>query len=51
LSEPVKKYKGKLKFFDENKNYGFFVLDDDGSDIFVHFDDLSKAGITKERLR
>ena len=26
-------------------------MDKDGSDIFVHFDDLSKVGITKEILR
>jgi len=36
-----------LKFFDEKKKYGFFVLDD-GSDVFVHLDDLEKAGVTKE---
>lgn len=27
------------------------VLDNDGSDIFVHYDDLQKAGITKEFMR
>lgn len=26
-------------------------MDQDNSEIFVHFDDLSKAGITKEYLR
>ena len=26
-------------------------MDGDGSDIFVHFDDLSKAGVTKDMLR
>lgn len=42
---------GSLKFFDENKNYGFIVMDDDNRDIFVHYDDLQKAGITKEFLK
>lgn len=42
---------GKLKFFDETKNYGFIVNEEDGCDIFVHFDDLLKAGITKEILK
>ncbi len=42
---------GRIKFFDEGQNYGFFVLDCDGSDLFVHYDDLVKAGITKEVLR
>jgi len=51
LEESNQKYTGRLKFFDENKNYGFIIMDEDGSDIFVHYDDLSKAGITKELLR
>ena len=43
--------KGKLKFFDEVKNYGFIISDEDGKDIFVHYDDLCKASVTKEFLR
>ena len=39
---------GYLKFYDESKLYGFLVLDQDQSDIFVHFDDLKIAGVTKE---
>ena len=46
-----KRFTGKLKFFDEGKNYGFLVMDEDGSDIFVHYDDLSLAKISKEHLR
>ena len=42
---------GRLKFFDEAKNYGFIIMDEDGSDIFVHFDDLAKAGVAKDLLR
>jgi hypothetical protein len=41
------RYKGRLKFFDESKQYGFIVMDTDKSDIFVHYDDLNKANITK----
>ncbi|CAD8147786.1 unnamed protein product [Paramecium pentaurelia] len=44
-------YTGRLKFFDEQKNYGFIVMDEDKSDIFVHLDDLQKAGVTKEILK
>lgn len=51
LDEGKERYTGRLKFFDENKNYGFIIMDGDGSDIFVHFDDLSKAGVTKDMLR
>jgi hypothetical protein len=42
---------GKLKFFDEDKNYGFIVIDVVEKDIFVHFGDLNKAGLSKEQLR
>lgn len=51
LEESENRYTGRLKFFDEAKSYGFLVLDSDNSDIFVHLDDLQKAGITKEELR
>lgn len=40
LDEGKERLTGKLKFFDENKSYGFIIMDDDGSDIFVHYDDL-----------
>ncbi len=42
---------GSLKFFDEIQQYGFFVLDTDGSDLFVHYDDLLKSGITLNTLQ
>lgn len=34
------RFTGRLKFFDEGKNYGFIVCDHDNTDIFVHADDL-----------
>lgn len=46
-----KRYTGRLKFFDDGKNYGFIIMDSDESDIFVHYDDLQKAGITKEVIK
>jgi len=51
LDEGKQRHTGRLKFFDENKNYGFIIMDEDGSDIFVHYDDLQKAGINKEYLK
>ena len=51
LDEGKQRHFGKLKFFDENKNYGFIIMDEDGSDIFVHYDDLQKAGINKDALK
>lgn len=47
---PTKRSTGRLKFFDQNGNYGFIVVDGLNSDLFVHYDDLSKAGINKDRL-
>ncbi|CAD8095916.1 unnamed protein product [Paramecium sonneborni] len=49
MANPI--YTGRLKFFDEQKNYGFIVMDEDKSDIFVHLDDLQKAGVSKEVLK
>lgn len=58
VDEPNRRYTGRLKFFDESKNYGypydlcrFIVMDEDCSDIFVHYDDLEKAHIDKEFMR
>lgn len=46
-SSENKRYTGRLKFFDDARNYGFIIMDADESDIFVHYDDLQKAGISK----
>lgn len=44
---PNQRYSGRLKFFDQNGNYGFIVVDGFGCDLFVHYDDLQKTGIAK----
>ena len=36
---------GRLKFFDRAKKYGFIVNEETNEDIFVHYDDLKKAGL------
>lgn len=51
LEESVHRYLGTVKFFDENKGYGFLIMDFDNSEIFVHFDDFEKnQGISKENI-
>jgi len=40
---------GKLKFYNDKKEYGF-VTTDKLKDIFIHKDDLIKAGINTKEL-
>ena len=36
---------GVVKFYNENKAYGFITPDDGGKDIFVHISAVERAGI------
>ena len=36
--------KGKVKWFDGKKGYGFIEAEDSGGDVFVHFGDVEPKG-------
>ncbi|EAS02667.2 cold-shock DNA-binding domain protein (macronuclear) [Tetrahymena thermophila SB210] len=51
LEQTEEKKKGRLKFFDTSNNFGFFNLDEDQSDVFVHLDDLQVTTVPKDILK
>lgn len=39
--------RGKVKWFNSVKGYGFILPDDGGKDIFVHITEIEKSGVRR----
>ncbi|MFU8806075.1 MAG: cold-shock protein [Bradymonadaceae bacterium] len=40
----AEKIRGRVKWFNEDKGYGFIERDDQGEDVFLHYNDLQSEG-------
>jgi len=40
----TKSQKGKIKFYDSSKGYGFIYPEGNGEDVFIHRSELEKSG-------
>lgn len=41
----TKRAKGEVKFYNDEKGFGFLKSDEAGTDVFIHINDLRRCGI------
>jgi cold shock CspA family protein len=51
LEDRKDQYRGRLKFFNEDNNYGFITIEDTEEDVFVYHDELAKANLSGKDFR
>ena len=44
----MSRVRGVVKFFKDDKGYGFVRRDDNGADVFLHISDLKIAGLVEQ---
>ena len=44
-ASPLVRFRGKVKFFDKDRGFGFIAPDEGGRDVFVHVSAVQRAGL------